>query len=299
MNAPRLLVLLMALLTASLLAHHDVNAVILALDKKIETSPTADLHYQRALEHRALRNSSMAEADLRAALKIEPAHRGARTALILLLRTPEAMTLAESYLETSTDHKHRLEALYLIAQIADRSNDPATALSKCAEIQESHPQHPSEIDLLHARLLLNARKPGEAATILKNAHQNHKSIVLRNAWIDAALSAGETKEVLPIIENEITSSRFRASWLIRRARANLTLDQPDKARTDLDSALLELNSRIQPDRPDLTLIADRGLALTLLGSQDLARRDHDTLKKSTLSKSAYAILEAELLTKAR
>lgn len=297
MSCLRLIVVLATLLPAALFGHHDVNAVILGLDKKIKAGPTADLHYQRALEYRALRNPSMAEEDLRAALKLDSKHRGARTALILLLETPEAMTLAKSYLESSTDPKHRLEALYLIAQVADRSGDPKTALSTCRQIQKDFPDHPSEVDLLHARLLLTSGKPGEAAEVLKTAHQKHKSVVLRNAWIDAALSAGETAETLPIIEKEIASSRFRASWLIRRARAHLILNQPDKSRPDLNSALLELNSRIQPDRPDLTLIADRGLALTLLGSRNLARRDLEKLKKSTLSPSAYVILEAELLPK--
>lgn len=297
MSVQRLIALILALLTVGLSAHHDVNAVILALDKKIEASPTADLHYMRALEYRALRKPKQAETDLRAALVIDQGHRGATTALIRLLRTPEAMTLANSYLARSTDPRHQLEALYLIAQVADRNNDPKVALATCTKIQELHPEHPSEIDLLHARLLLSADRPAEAAAVLKTAHQKHKSIVLRNAWIDAELSAGQTNEVFPLIEEELTSSRYRASWFIRRARALLAGNQPDKARADLHSALLELNSRIQPDRPDLTLISDRGLALALLGSRDLAKRDLDKLKKSTLSKSAYTILETELLTK--
>ena len=204
------------------------------------------------------------------------------------------MTLAQTYLGSATDPKHRLEAHYLIAQVADRSDNEATALVVCEKIQTLHPEHPSEIDLLHARLLLTNGKPARAAAVLKSAHQKHKSIVLRNAWIDAALSAKQISQVLPIIEEELTSTRFRASWLIRRARAKLTTNTPDKARSDLHSALQELNTRILPDRPDLTLIADRGLALALLGSNDLAQRDLTTLKNSTLSKSSYTILEAEL-----
>jgi Flp pilus assembly protein TadD len=74
----------------------------------------------------------------------------------------------------------------------------------------------------------------------------------------------------------------------------LILKRPQEARADLNAALLELNSRIQPDRPDLTLIADRGLALALLGSKTLARRDLEQLKASTLSKSAYIILSSEI-----
>ena len=286
--------LVLALLPGALSAHHDIGTTILALDQKIAAGATADLHYLRALEYRALRKRKEAQADLRKALALQPRHRGSITALIPLLQGPEAMTLAQTYLASATDPKHRLEAHYLIAQVADRSDNEATALVVCEKIQTLHPEHPSEIDLLHARLLLTNGKPARAAAVLKSAHQKHKSIVLRNAWIDAALSAKQISQVLPIIEEELTSTRFRASWLIRRARANLATNTPGKVRSDLHSALQELNTRILPDRPDLTLIADRGLALALLGSKDLAQRDLTTLKNSTLSKSSYTILEAEL-----
>lgn len=295
MSAARLFAIVLAVLTAPTFAHHDVTAAIKELDQKIAAGPTAELHYQRALEYRALRNPESAEADFRAALALQPGHRESLTALIQLLRnTPEAMDLAQSYLAEARDPKHQLEARFLIAQVASWSDDDETALLTCNEIQQLHPDHTTDVDLLHARLLLQSGNPAKAAAILKAASQKHQGIVLRNAWIDASLSAGQTAEVLPIIEKELTESRFRASWLIRRARASLALNDPDNARPDLHAALIELNTRIQPDRPDLTLIADRGLTLVLLGSKDLARQDLATLKKSTLSKSAYAILEAEL-----
>ena len=295
MSAARLFAIVLAVLTAPTFAHHDVTAAIRELDQKIASGATSELHYQRALEYRALRNPESAEADFRAALALQPGHRESLTALIQLLRaTPEAMALAKEYLANSQDPKHQLEARFLIAQVASWSDDDKTALLTCHEIQKLHPDHPTDVDLLHARLLLQSGQPAKAADILKTASQKHQGIVLRNAWIDAALSAGQTAEVLPIIEKELAESRFHASWLIRRARASLTAREADQARADLHAALIELNTRIQPDRPDLTLIADRGLTLVLLGSKDLARQDLATLKKSTLSKSAYAILEAEL-----
>ena len=295
MSAPRLFAIVLALLTAATFAHHDVTAAIKELDQKIESGATADLYFQRAIEYRALRNSEAAEANLRAALALQPGHRESLTALIQLLRdTPEAMDLAKSYLADAKEPKHQLEARFLIAQVASWSDDDQTALLTCNEIQQLHPEHTTDLDLLHARLLLQSGNPAKAADILKAASQKHQGIVLRNAWIDASLSAGQSAEVLPIIEKELAESRFRSSWLIRRARARIIARQVDKARPDLHSALIELNTRIQPDRPDLTLIADRGLALVLLGSKDLALRDLATLKRSTLSKSAYAILEAEL-----
>jgi tetratricopeptide (TPR) repeat protein len=286
--------ILFLVLPQILFAHHDVQTTILELSKKIQTRPTAELFYQRALEYRALRNALLTEEDLRAALKLDPNHRGALTALILVPENPQAMELAESFLAASADPQHQLEALYLIAQVAESSGDFQVALSSCAKIEESFSKFPSEISLLHSRLLLSEKKADKAAEVLKKAYEKHQSVVLRNAWIDASLSAGETTITLPLIEHEISSSRFRASWWIRRARASLILKRPQEARADLNAALLELNSRIQPDRPDLTLIADRGLALALLGSKTLARRDLEQLKASTLSKSAYIILSSEI-----
>jgi len=295
MSASRFFAIVLAVLPAPTFAHHDVNAAIKELAQKIAAGATAELHYERAIEYRALRNTKSAEGDLRAALALQPGHRESLTALIQLLRdTPETLELAKSYLANAQEPKHQLEARFLIAQVASWSDDDDTALLTCDEIQKLHPDHPTDLDLLHARLLLQSGNPAKAADVLNTARQKHQGIVLRNAWIDASLSASQTTEVLPLIEQELAESRFRASWLIRRARASLVTNDPDKARTDLHAALTELNTRIQPDRPDLTLIADRGLSLALLGSKDLALQDLTTLQKSTLSKSTYAILEAEL-----
>lgn len=295
MSRARLIALLSAVPPGGLSAHDDVGSTIQVLDKKIAATATADLHYQRAAEYRAIRHLAEAEADLRKALALHPDHREARVALIQLLGgAPEALTLAQTYLEKARTPGEKLEARYLIARVAEQSDDRASALATCAEIQKHHPDHPAEIDLLHAHLLLQDGRSGDAADILKAAHQIHRSIVLRNTWIDAALAAGRTDETLPFIEEELTDSRFRASWLIRRARARFTQKEPEKAKADLEAALVELNARIQPDRPDLTLIADRGLALALLGDKDLARRDLTTLQKSSLAPATYLFLAVEM-----
>ena len=295
MRAARIIALVLLISPTATWAHHDVAAAIKELDQRIAKGPTADLHYERALEYRALRKRAETEADLRKALALAPQHREALTALIQHLKdTPEALALASSYLASAGTPVRQLEARFLLATVLSDSGDPTSALAVCAEIQEHHPDHPTGIDLLHADLFSLAGKPADAAAVLKAAHQKHHGIVLRNAWIDAALSAGQVSEVLPIIESELNSSRFRASWHLRRARAALALQDADQARRDLHAALTELNSRIQPDRPDLTLLADRGLVLALLGSKDLARRDLATLQNSSLSRRAYLLLEAEL-----
>jgi hypothetical protein len=42
-----------------------------------------------------------------------------------------------------------------------------------------------------------------------------------------------------------------------------------------------MEPRIRPQTPDLTLIADRGLAFALLGDRNRARRDYETVCAAT------------------
>jgi hypothetical protein len=134
----------------------------------------------------------------------------------------------------------------------------------------------------------------KAATILKKSLNRTESIVVRNNWIDAALTAGQTEAVLPLIEKELSSSRFRSSWLIRRARASLILKRKEAAQADLREALVEIAPRINPERPDFTLISDRGLIHALMGNKTRAKNDLKTLKKSGYSPNAYRLLSSAL-----
>jgi hypothetical protein len=152
----------------------------------------------------------------------------------------------------------------------------------------------TKIDLLYAEILLDLERPADAAAALKGAWKRTNSIVLRNNWIDTALTAKQTKEVLPLIEKELRSSRLRSSWLIRRARALLVLGDKEAAHVDLRAALQEINPRLNPAQPDLTLIADRGLIHALLGNTALAKRDLATLRKSSIPSSCYRLLAGQL-----
>ena len=142
---------------------------------------------------------------------------------------------------------------------------------------------------MHAYLLDEKGEHQKAAAVLKEAHKKTKSIVLRNAWLDSAISAGQEDEVLPILTREIETSRFSASHRIRRARLLLAQD-PEASEQDLTLALAELAPRIKPRSPDLTLIHDRGLALALLGKKQEAQRDLALLEATSISPMSYAQL---------
>ncbi len=291
--------LILLLLPTSSQGHSDITEVIQALSKQIAQKPSADLFFQRATEFRALRERAHAIEDLKSALQLQPDHRLAITSLIQLSPpNPQKLALIQRYADFATcaeNPAQHFEATYLLAQYYAEIHLPSVSLFLCEGLQKlrKNPQN-SALDLLHAEVLTSLGKHAEATHILKNAWRRTNSIVLRNQWIDTALTAGLTSDCLPIIEEELASSRFLSSWLIRRARAALIHNDPKHAHQDLQQALSEISTRLRPKQPDLTLIADRGLALALLGKREQAQAHLAQLKKSTLPRSAYHLLRREL-----
>ncbi len=270
--------LIFLLLCLPLRGHYDVSAAVAALTEEIKSAPTAELYYRRAIEFRALREKDHAVSDLRAALKLE-AHPASLAVLAELLSArgehPEALQLSARFLKLQPGPG----SSYLAAELALAAGDPEQAL---VHIQKGPPAKDAT-HLLHAYLLEEKGEHQKAATILKAAHQSTKSIVLKNSWIDAAINAGQFDEVLPIVNEEIKTSRFKASHRIRRAciiRGIGRQDYQEVAQAELELALEEVNARIHPDRPDLTLIHDRAFVLALLGKKEEARRDLALLKKA-------------------
>ncbi len=283
------------MLPATAPGHNDVSETIKALSAQIKDAPNAGLYYQRATEFRAIRENKHAIEDLLSALKLEPKNRLATIALIQLLGpTERSLKLIKHYADFAQDREQQFEASFLLAKYYLETDMAPAALSLCEGLQKLRPNRDPALDLLHAKTHLRLNQPDKASLVLKTAWQHTDSIVLRNNWIDTALTAGLTREVLPIINEEISSSRFRSSWLIRRARAAFIHDDKEQARSDLRAALAELTPRIRTDRPDLTLIADRGLIHALLGQTAEARADLAVLKKSTLSPSSYRLLTEAL-----
>jgi|FLMP01.1.fsa_nt_emb tetratricopeptide (TPR) repeat protein len=278
----RLLIFL--LLCLPLGAHYDVNAAVAELTKKISKAPTAELYYKRAIEFRALRKKVHAVSDLRAALKLSP-HQPSMAALAEVLSSKEeheeALRLGHELRELSDTPANNA----LLARLSLDAGDYENALRY---IQKGPPLK-DDTFLLHAYLLERGGKHEEAARILKAGHGKTKSIVLRNAWLDTAISAGQVDQVLSILNEEISSSRFTATHRIRRARL-LQKKDPQSVKLDLKIALAELSPRIKPVRPDLTLIYDRGVALALSGNMEMASRDLATLRSSSLPRLSYALL---------
>jgi len=278
-----LLAILVMYAPCSVVAHEDANQVIKGLSRKIATRPTADLYYRRAVEYRSVREIDHAIEDCRTALKQRPDHTQALRLLAELLsqqeKHDEALEVGQELLLLSPTPLTNL----LLADLAFAAGEKEKALHhvKLAPPNDIH------ACLLHAHLTPDG---GEAVDILKKGEIRTRSIVLRNAWLDALVSAGRYEKALPIIEGELKSSRFRASWWIKRARIHLqTKDQPS-ANQDLEFALVEIEKRLSPSRPDLTLINDRGVARALIGQKEKAAQDLKRLRASTFSPLSYSLL---------
>ena len=175
------------------LGHTDISETIKALTKRIETEPTADLYYQRATEFRALQEKVHAIEDLESALKIEPHNRQALVALIQLYETDKnAKILISKYQKFAKNKEEKFEAHYLLASYTAKLGLFEQASSQCDTLHLIRPNEDPALDLFHADLLLKLQRPREAATILKKSLYHTKSIVVRNNWVDAALTAGQT-----------------------------------------------------------------------------------------------------------
>jgi len=279
------------LLCLPLCGHNDVTEEVATLTEAIERDPSAELYYRRAVEFRALREKGHAISDLRVSLQLEVSP-AALAALAELLsdqgKNEEALQLGERLTKLAPAPQN----FFLLAQLAHQAGDHPAALRHLRRA----PQQKDATHLLHAYLLSESGDFRLAAGLLKKAHQNTESIVLRNAWIDAAISAGDRDGILPILDEEIATSRYSASHRIRRARLLLEKD-PKRTHRDLALSLAELNARIKPDRPDLTLINDRGLALFLSGDRKSALRDLRLLQERSLPASSYAQLSRLLRQK--
>jgi tetratricopeptide (TPR) repeat protein len=212
---------------------------------------------------------------LRQAIKRDPRHRAAHVELAQVLlaagQPKDSLAVVDRAMpqlrsgETAPLRMARCDALLALGQ-------PERALAEC---QRSCQENPHEIEWLLKRSQLDAQLGLHAQRVaeLAAARREQPAGLLQIEWVEALLDAGRAADSLPTIKAELADSRLQSSWLIRRARARLLLGSPREAAADLHAAIAEINERIHPERPDLTLLADRGLAYALLDDRDTAERD--------------------------
>ena len=118
--------------------------------------------------------------------------------------------------------------------------------------------------------------------------------MLYNAWVEALVDTGDYEQARPIIEEKVAAARLKSSWLLRRAKLHQATGDQQAASADLEAAIAELNQRINPQNPDITLLVDRGIAFCMLDDRSAAKKDLVAAKKAGADRWATARLEKAL-----
>ena len=272
------LVLFFVALVFQAKSHHDTKALIGKLTKRIDSGDsTAENYYKRAIEYRVLGQMEEAENDLKMALERNINFTVARRELTRILskkgKHKLAIISAEKVIINAITQREKSSSMILLAEVLLNAGEPSEAIKYSSTAFKLNPKGKIEWYLLHARLLREIKRNDERPKILNRGYQTTGSIVLRNAWIDSLLECEQYEKALPIIEEELLESRLKSSWKLRRARAYIGTGNIDAAMNDLRTCIKELDQRIHPKNPAMTLIADRGLAHALLGNVDTAKND--------------------------
>ena len=229
-------------------------------------SPEALL--QRAIEHRALGDFEAASADFRTVLSFAT---NSIEALKGLSEIQKAQGKFEEALKTINRAIGTGAELYFTrAEIYAAAGNDQLALADCAR---AFAGRDGELEwyLTRAQIQSRLRRFEDCVKGLKEGVEATGSAVLKAELIEALIDAGKYREALREIEPELREARLRSAWLLRRARARVGMGKD--ARKDLAEALEELNARIHPRSPDVTLLVERGMVLALLGQTEAARAD--------------------------
>lgn len=254
---------------------HDIEELTERMAKHGET---ADLLTQRAIEYQVLGKYAEAAKDLERAGHIEPqllaTQRELSRAYFALGKTNEALQTVSRALRTAVEQPERSSLLVVRAEILRARKDNMKALE---DLNEAIRGYPGNVDWHLARSQLQAilKLTKERLSSLEQGIKETGSGVLQTERVEALTADGQYSRALERIELELKASRWKSSWLIRRAKVCLATAKPEQAKSDLKAALAELERRINPVAPDPSLLIDRGMTHELLGNRDDARKDYE------------------------
>lgn len=258
-------------------AHEGPEHEIEELTERIDNSgETADLLLERAIEYAVLGKNPEAMRDLERALHLDPASLHAHRELGRLQfhagRTNEAIaTVTRALRLPIEDPIDRGGLLILRAEILRARNRLRPALDDCHAALRLHPGNP-EWYLLRSDLQRRLKQHRQRLAGLAEGIAQTSAGILVIEQVEALLEDGQYRMALKQIEPELESSRIRCRWLVRRGRALPGLGQKPAGEEDLRTALAQIDTILDPARPDATLLLDQATAHALLGDRDAARR---------------------------
>ncbi len=260
-------------------AHDGPEHVIEELTLQLARGETADLLLQRAIEYRVLGKNSEAAHDLEWAVQLEPglflAQRELGRAYHALGKTNEAVEVVSQALKIPTEQSDEIASLRIVrAEFLAARSEFKKALEDCETAIRTRPGN-VEWYLLRSDLQRRLKLPKERITGLQDGIAETGAGILETELTDALLDDGKYALALPRIEEELRTSRIRGSWLIRRARVHLGLEEKDAAKADLQEALAEIGPRLGASASDAALLTDRARAQELLGDLEEARKTYE------------------------
>jgi tetratricopeptide (TPR) repeat protein len=236
-----------------------------------------NLLIQRATEYKVLGQFAEAAKDLERALVLDeesvPARRELSLAYFSLGKTNEALATINRALNSPADSIEQAGLLMVRSGLFRTRREYAKALQDATDAIKYYPNN-VEWYVIRSQLEAVLKLKKERIRGLEDGMRETGSGLLQAEWIDALIDDSQYGIASEQIEKELQHSRWRAAWLIRRAKVRSATAQTDQAKADLSAALDELNQRLGSSSAEALLLADRGLAYELLGKKDEAARDY-------------------------
>jgi tetratricopeptide (TPR) repeat protein len=266
-------------------AHDGPEHVIEALTVQMkQEGASASLLYRRAVEYRALSKLDRAAEDLQAAVKLSADYLPAQRELSLVRfaqgRNADSLSAIDRAVSLVSGERERAPLYMIRAQVHAATGRPTDALTDC---ERAFAPGDGEVDwyLTRARIQSSVAQWDAGLAGLRQGVTKTGSAVLEVEYVEMLIDAGRFEEALARIDPQLKSVRWQSAWRLRRGRALLGSGDTAAARAELTAALAEMEPRIRPQTPDLTLVADRGLAFALLGDRERALRDYETVRTAT------------------
>ncbi|MDB6133488.1 MAG: hypothetical protein JWM59_1731 [Verrucomicrobiales bacterium] len=259
-----------------------------------------ELYFQRAWNYREMGKPAEARADFEKTLALNPGFLPASRELAREEAAEGRIEDGIGRLRKAMASAPPAQAFHIpgcdsvLADLLLRSGKNEEALAAAQDGLKRSPDLLLDLCLLRAEAQRRLGKHDERIRDLSQAMGKIRSFVLREKWYDAMLDAGRGDEILPEIEEELGNTRYQAAWLIRRARIRLHDGNRPGAETDLRAALLEMESRLRPENPDLSLICEKGIAHTLLGDRTAGQKALDLARGKGASQWMTLPLESLL-----
>jgi tetratricopeptide (TPR) repeat protein len=255
---------------------HEIEELTERMKKHGES---AELLTERAVEYRVLGKLAEATTDLQRASVLAPQSLGISVELgrVLFLagKAPDAISVVTRGLALKTDEPADLAGLRMLrAEILRSQNDNNKALEDCTEALRLHRQNP-EWYLLRSDVQRRLKMNTERLAGIEEGIRETGAGILEIERVEALIDAGKFVTALPLIDAELADSRIKSSWLIRRARVLLGLGRKVEAEGNLNAALEEISTRLNPKTPDAPLLLDKALVHELLGEPKEAIRAYE------------------------